>query len=61
MKMMIDVNKTTGLEAEFTHDEIAKVLGVSRSYVSYLEKSALDKIRKALAERYDVRSSNDLL
>ena len=31
-----------------TQREVAKILGISRSYVSRIEKSALDKIRNAL-------------
>ncbi len=61
MKMMVDVNKTTGFEAVLTHEEIAKEMGISRAYVSILEKSALDKIRRVLRARYDVYSINDLL
>ena len=61
MKTMVDVNKTTGFEAELTHEEIAKEMGISRAYVSILEKSALDKIRRVLRARYDVYSINDLL
>ena len=42
--MMItgDVNTTTGFQAELTHEEIAKEMGISRAYVSLLEKTALD-------------------
>jgi DNA-directed RNA polymerase specialized sigma subunit len=61
MKMMVDVNKTTGFEAELTHEEIAKEMAISRAYVSILEKSALDKIRRVLRTRYDVYSPDDLL
>ena len=61
--MMItgDVNKTTGFEAELTHEEIAKEMGISRAYVSLLEKTALEKSRVALRARYDVYSPDDLL
>ena len=61
--MMItgDVNKTTGFQAELTHEEIAKEMGISRAYVSLLEKTALEKIRVALRARYDVYSPDDLL
>ena len=58
---MDDARKPKGQQTELTHEEIAKVMGVSRAYVSYLEKSALDKIRKALEDRHNVRSSDDLL
>lgn len=33
---------------EYTQREIAKVLGISRSYVSRIEKKALEKLRKLL-------------
>lgn len=37
-----------GLERSFTQKEIAERLNISRSYVSRIEKSALDKLRAAL-------------
>ncbi|MBO5842852.1 MAG: sigma-70 family RNA polymerase sigma factor, partial [Clostridia bacterium] len=37
-------------KAPMTQREIAWQLGISRSYVSRLEKSALDKLRKAVGE-----------
>ena len=61
MTMMDDARKPKGQQTELTHEEIAKVMGLSRAYVSYLEKSALDKIRKVLEDRHNVRSSDDLL
>lgn len=33
-------------EDEYTQREIAKVLGISRSYVSRIEKSAIEKLRE---------------
>lgn len=32
-------------EEEYTQREIAKILGISRSYVSRIEKSAIEKLR----------------
>ena len=32
-------------EEEYTQREIAKTLGISRSYVSRIEKSAIEKLR----------------
>ena len=61
IKTMVNVNKTTWLQAELTHEEIAKEMGISRAYVSLLEKTALDKIRTVLRARYDVYSPDDLL
>lgn len=37
-------------EEELTQREIAKKLGISRSYVSRIEKRALDKLRKLLSD-----------
>lgn len=37
-----------GLERSYTQKEIAARLGISRSYVSRLEKSALEKLRDGL-------------
>ena len=46
------INKRYGLnhEKEYTQREIAKMLGISRSYVSRIEKKALEKLRKLLSE-----------
>ena len=46
-----DVNKTTGFQAELTHEEIAKEMGISRAYVSHLEKSS---------ESYGIRLEKDI-
>lgn len=35
---------------EYTQREIGKMLGISRSYVSRIEKSALEKMREAMKE-----------
>ena len=37
-----------GLSKSFTQKEIAEQLGISRSYVSRIEKGALEKIKSAL-------------
>ena len=37
-----------GLTRSFTQKEIAEKLGISRSYVSRIEKSALEKLKDAL-------------
>ena len=38
MTMMDDARKPKGQQTELTHEEIAKVMGVSRAYVSLLER-----------------------
>jgi transcriptional regulator len=43
--------KKTARDVYMTHQEIADVLGVSRAAVSEMEKTALRKIKKALAKR----------
>jgi transcriptional regulator len=50
---MVDTKKSRGVAEQplMTHEEIAKELGVSRAYVSDMEKSALRKIKKALIKR----------
>lgn len=37
-------------KAEITQREIAKIYGISRSYVSRIEKKALEKLRRAYEE-----------
>jgi DNA-directed RNA polymerase specialized sigma subunit len=36
---------------EMTQTEIAQAIGVSRSMVNYIERQALEKLKKALEER----------
>jgi DNA-directed RNA polymerase specialized sigma subunit len=43
--------RKTARDVYMTHQEIADVLGVSRAAVSEMEKTALRKIKRALAKR----------
>ena len=43
-----------GCSREMTQRELAEQLGISRSYVSRMEKKALIKLREYLKERYEV-------
>lgn len=45
-KQIIEMRYGLGNEKELTQREIAKKLNISRSYVSRIEKSALEKLRK---------------
>jgi DNA-directed RNA polymerase specialized sigma subunit len=36
---------------DMTHKEIGEVLGVSRGMVGHIEREAMEKVRKILAER----------
>jgi len=49
---LLIISKRYGLngETEYTQREIAKMLGISRSYVSRIEKRALEKLKKLLTE-----------
>jgi len=61
MTMKDDVKKVKGPQPEFTHDEIAKELGITRAAVSLIEKNALAKIRRALRARYNIYQSDDVI
>jgi transcriptional regulator len=61
MKTKEDVKNPRGPHAELAHDEIAKELGITRSAVSMIEKSALAKIKRALRARYNIHRSDDLI
>ena len=56
-----DVSKKKDLQVEFTHDEIAKEMGITRTAVSMLEKNALAKIKRALKARYNIHQSDDVI
>ena len=61
MKTKEDVKRYKGPQADLTHDEIAKELGVSRAAVSLAEKNALTKLKRALRARHNIHRSDDLL
>ena len=44
-----------GREKELTQGEIAEVLGISRSYVSRIEKTAIEKLREMFREEIENR------
>ena len=44
-----------GREKELTQREIAEVLGISRSYVSRIEKTAIEKLREMFREEIENR------
>lgn len=56
-----DAKRLKGLQANFTHEEIAKEMGITRTAVSMLEKSALAKIKRALRARYNIHRSDDVI
>ena len=47
-KEIIEMRYGLGGREELTQREIAKKLGISRSYVSRIEKSALEKLRRKM-------------
>ena len=49
-KQIIELRYGLGGKSELTQREIAKKLGISRSYVSRIEKSALQKLRRKMEE-----------
>lgn len=49
-QMIINMRYGINGEAEYTQREIAKKLGISRSYVSRIEKSALGKLKNKMKE-----------
>jgi transcriptional regulator len=56
-----DAKKIKAPQTELTHDEIAKELGITRTAVSLIEKKALEKVKRALRERYDIQQSDDMI
>ncbi|NLP31351.1 MAG: RNA polymerase sporulation sigma factor SigK [Clostridiales bacterium] len=48
-----------GVEASKTQREVAKELGISRSYVSRIEKKAIQKLKEAFPEECNVIGIND--
>ena len=56
-------NKNTRMEYGVAHtlQETADLLGITRERVRQIEKRALQKIRKALAERYGITSFSEMM
>ena len=57
----ISAGRGAGSEAETSHAEIAKEMGVSKARVQQIENSALEKLRKKLIWEHDVFGVKDLL
>ena len=49
------------LDYDATQQEVALAVGTSRASISMIEKSALEKLRKALFLKHDIASLDDLL
>ncbi|MBO7217556.1 MAG: sigma-70 family RNA polymerase sigma factor, partial [Clostridia bacterium] len=47
-KQIVKLRYGLGSEEELTQKQVADILGISRSYVSRIEKSALAKLRRML-------------
>jgi DNA-directed RNA polymerase specialized sigma24 family protein len=50
-KRLVKNMNTNERQTVMTHRDIAKALGINRGTVQILEKSAMQKIKKALAQR----------
>lgn len=53
-KLVIELRYGLFQQKEYTQREIAQYLGISRSYVSRIEKNALNKIKKAFEKTYNM-------
>ena len=49
-RQILQMRYGLGREKEMTQREIAGVLGISRSYVSRIEKTAIEKLREKFQE-----------
>ena len=58
--MKANQNQRMGYGVTHTLEETAQLLGVTRERVRQIEKRALLKIRKALAERYGIHSFSEM-
>jgi DNA-directed RNA polymerase sigma subunit (sigma70/sigma32) len=57
----ISAGRGAGDSAEMSYADIAKEMGVSKTYVQMIEESALEKLRKRLIWGHDVSNLKDIL
>jgi transcriptional regulator len=53
--------KYLNLDYDATQQQVALAVGTSRESISVIEKNALEKLKKALYMKHDIKSLNDLL
>jgi transcriptional regulator len=49
------------LDYDATQQQVASALGTSRESISVIERSALEKLKKILYTKHDIKSLDDLL
>ena len=59
----MNANQDLRMEYGVAHtlEETARLLGVTRERVRQIERRAMQKIRKALAERYGIHSFSEMM
>ena len=57
----VKAGRGAGDDAPMSYADIAKEMGVSKTYVQMIEESALQKLRKRLLWRYEIFKVKDLL
>lgn len=50
-RMVLEMRYGINMEEEMTQREIAKKLGISRSYISRIEKKAIEKLKTELEKQ----------
>lgn len=48
-------------DREMSYQDIANELGVSKTCIQYIERNALEKVRKLLINQHDINSTDDLV
>ena len=59
--MKANQNPRMGYGVTHTLEETAQLLGITRERVRQIERVALQKIKKALAERYGIHSFSEMM
>ena len=59
--MKANQNLRMGYGVTHTLEETAQLLGITRERVRQIERIALQKIKKALAERYGIHSFSEMM
>ena len=59
--MKANQNQRMGYGVTHTLEETAQLLGITRERVRQIERVALQKIKKALAEKYGIHSFSEMM
>ena len=61
IKNLTEKKSYSYLDYDSTQQQVASALGTSRESISVIERAALEKLKKILHTKHDIKSLDDLL